>query len=155
MEFSIARFLFFFLLTGITTLSAQKIHEVPELDLNKFTDDWYQFDALNVSFDVEIKATKITSGTIVWADGSSYMGTLKHHIITGKGTYVWANGIRYEGRFLNNQRHGRGSLILQDNTKWYGTWKNHQRHGKGKIYDANGALVRKGVWENGREVTKS
>lgn len=152
MQFHLTRFLFFFLLTITTSLSAQKINSIPELDLDKFTNGWHQFEANTIIFDVEVKDSKIKKGIIVWTDGSRYSGTIKHHIISGRGTYVWPNGIRYEGRFLNNQRDGRGSFILQDNSKWYGTWQDDKQHGKGRIYDAKGKLVRKGVWENGREV---
>lgn len=141
-----------FVVCGTTIGSSQALNVIPTIDIRDLDDGWYKFERGFVSFDVEIINGRMVEGVVVWPDKSKYEGYLDGNNISGRGTYYWPNGIKYQGKFLNNRRQGKGSLILQDNTKWFGPWKDNKQHGKGKIFDANGKLVRKGVWENGREI---
>ena len=45
-------------------------------------------------------------------------------------------------------------MYEKDGTKWSGKWKNNEKNGKGKIFDKEGNLISKGVWENNKLVEK-
>ena len=135
-------------------IQAQEFNFIPSsIDIKALTDGWYKYDLQGTSFDVEIKAGKLTQGNIKWFDGSTYSGTLADTELSGKGTYVWPDGSRYEGAFKKHQRHGKGSFIDAKGIKWSGKWKANQKNGKGKIFDAEGAIIKEGVWSANELVT--
>ena len=136
-------------------IQAQEFNFIPSSqELNDFADGWYKFDLQGTSFDVEVKAGRLAQGNIKWFDGSSYSGTLAGSELSGKGTYTWPDGSKYEGSLKKHQRHGKGSLIDPTGVKWSGKWKNNQKNGKGKIFNAEGELVKEGVWASNQLVTK-
>ncbi|WP_350288543.1 hypothetical protein [uncultured Croceitalea sp.] len=134
--------------SAILSTQAQEFNTIPSSnDLKLLADGWYKFDIEGTFFDTEIRAGKLVKGNIKWFDGSKYSGTLSGFELSGKGTYTWPDGSRYEGALKKHQRHGKGSLIAMDGTKWSGKWKENKKNGKGKVFDAEGNVLKEGIWE--------
>lgn len=139
----------------LSTASAQEIKNVPSnRETSSFSDGWHQFQLQGVTLDVEILSGAYTQGNVKWLDGSTYSGGLSGVYVAGRGTYTWSSGARYEGSFKKGMRHGKGSLILANGDKWSGKWKNNMKNGKGKVFDKDGNVIKKGVWENDKLVSK-
>ena len=58
--------------------------------------------------------------TLLWPDGTRYVGGVKDGKRSGKGTIFWQNGTRFVGNFANDQRNGPGTMILPDGTVYNG-----------------------------------
>lgn len=64
--------------------------------------------------------------TLVWPDGTRYVGGVVAGIRTGKGTIFWQDGTRFVGQFENDMRNGPGTMILPDGTVYTGFFKNDE-----------------------------
>ncbi len=62
--------------------------------------------------------------TLVWPDGTRYVGGVKDGKRSGKGTIFWQDGTRFVGSFVNDLRHGPGTMILPDGTVYNGYFEN-------------------------------
>lgn len=62
--------------------------------------------------------------TLVWPDGTRYVGGVVDGKRTGKGTIFWQDGTRFVGQFSNDMRNGPGTMILPDGTVYTGFFKN-------------------------------
>ena len=58
--------------------------------------------------------------TLVWPDGTRYVGGVKDGKRSGKGTIFWQDGTRFVGTFVDDLRHGPGTMILPDGTVYNG-----------------------------------
>ncbi|MEX0940936.1 MAG: hypothetical protein WD002_00155 [Pseudomonadales bacterium] len=61
--------------------------------------------------------------TLIWADGTRYVGGVENGKRAGKGTIYWQDGTRFVGRFENDLRNGPGTMILPDGTVYNGFFK--------------------------------
>lgn len=58
--------------------------------------------------------------TLIWPDGTRYVGGVKDGKRSGKGTIFWEDGTRFVGNFKNDMREGPGTMILPDGTVYNG-----------------------------------
>lgn len=61
--------------------------------------------------------------TLVWPDGTRYVGGVIDGKRSGKGTIFWQDGTRFVGQFENDMRNGPGTMILPDGTVYTGFFK--------------------------------
>lgn len=64
--------------------------------------------------------------TLVWPDGTRYVGGVKDGKRSGKGTIFWQDGTRFVGTFVDDLRNGPGTMILPDGTVYNGYFENDQ-----------------------------
>lgn len=64
--------------------------------------------------------------TLVWPDGTRYVGGVVDGKRSGKGTIFWQDGTRFVGQFENDMRNGPGTMILPDGTVYTGFFKNDE-----------------------------
>lgn len=62
--------------------------------------------------------------TLLWPDGTRYVGGVKEGKRSGKGTIFWQDGTRFVGTFVDDQRNGPGTMILPDGTVYNGYFEN-------------------------------
>lgn len=86
------------------------------------------------------------SGAGLWKKGGHYSGMWKDNLRHGKGIYYWADGEHYEGEFKADKRDGIGTYTWQNGLYYIGSWKEDKRHGEGVLYEKNGNIRLKGVW---------
>ena len=63
-------------------------------------------------------------GTLMWKDGTKYVGVFKYDKMEGIGTLTYTNGNRYEGEFKEGKMEGKGTFINAEGKKTEGVWKN-------------------------------
>ena len=68
--------------------------------------------------------TESATKTLIWPDGTRYVGGVKDGMRTGKGTIFWQNGTRFIGEFKEDLRNGPGTMILPDGTVYSGIFEN-------------------------------
>ena len=61
--------------------------------------------------------------TLLWPDGTRYVGGIVNGKRTGRGTIFWQEGSRFIGYFENDMRNGPGTMILPDGTVYRGYFK--------------------------------
>ncbi len=88
----------------------------------------------------------------VWETGSSYEGEWVNNMRHGDGVFRWKDGEWYEGRYENDLRTGPGIYHWKDGRRWDGEWLDDMRHGDGMLYEANGKVRVRGVWEKDKLV---
>ena len=64
--------------------------------------------------------------TLVWPDGTRYVGGVLDGKRSGKGTIFWQDGTRFIGQFENDMRNGPGTMILPDGTVYTGFFENDE-----------------------------
>ena len=64
--------------------------------------------------------------TLVWPDGTRYIGGVLDGKRSGKGTVFWQDGTRFVGEFENDKRNGPGTMILPDGTVYTGFFENDE-----------------------------
>lgn len=69
-------------------------------------------------------ATEPATKTLMWPDGTRYVGGVVDGKRTGKGTIFWQDGTRFVGNFENDQRSGPGTMILPDGAVYNGIFEN-------------------------------
>ena len=62
--------------------------------------------------------------TLVWPDGTRYVGGVLDGKRSGKGTIFWQDGTRFIGQFKNDMRNGPGTMVLPDGTVYTGFFEN-------------------------------
>lgn len=63
-------------------------------------------------------------GTMIYTDGSKYVGQWKDGKREGEGVCTFSNGTKYVGQWTNNKRHGHGTLYRVGNEPLTGQWTN-------------------------------
>lgn len=94
----------------------------------------------------EVKEKTIEDNTIIYTDGSKYMGTMKFNERSGKGIYFNDKGTIYDGEWFNNVFHGQGTLYLDDGMIYNGTFVNGCREGKGSLFSQDHSFYYTGEW---------
>tara|TARA_B100000029_G_C17489765_1_gene928656 strand:+ start:422 stop:1363 length:942 start_codon:yes stop_codon:yes gene_type:complete len=61
--------------------------------------------------------------TLVWSDGTRYVGEVIDGKRSGKGTIFWQDGTRFVGEFQNDMRNGPGTMIMPDGEVYSGIFK--------------------------------
>ncbi len=61
--------------------------------------------------------------TLLWPDGTRYVGGIVNGKRTGRGTIFWQEGSRFIGYFEDDMRNGPGTMILRDGTVYRGYFK--------------------------------
>ncbi|MBQ75381.1 MAG: hypothetical protein CMQ20_10225 [Gammaproteobacteria bacterium] len=64
--------------------------------------------------------------TLVWPDGTRYVGGVEDGKRTGRGTIFRQDGTRFVGEFSNDMRNGPGTMILPDGTVYTGYFKDDE-----------------------------
>ena len=64
--------------------------------------------------------------TLVWPDGTRYVGGVVDGKRSGKGTIFWQDGTRFVGQFEDDMRNGPGTMILPDGTVYTGFFRNDE-----------------------------
>ena len=90
----------------------------------------------------------ITENTIVYSDGSVYVGEFENGIKNGYGVYYFSNGDVYEGNFKDDKRNGYGVYYFSNGDEYEGNFENGQITGEGTYRWASGRVYT-GVFENG------
>lgn len=85
-----------------------------------------------------------------YSNGNTYIGELENGNKTGFGKFTWTDGRVYEGTWTNNKRDGFGKIVYKAGDSYIGEWKNDRKNGHGAQYDANGKLIRKGLYVDGK-----
>lgn len=62
--------------------------------------------------------------TLVWPDGTKYIGGVVDGKRNGEGTIYWTDGTKFIGQFKNDLRNGPGSMVLPDGTVHSGYFEN-------------------------------
>ena len=81
-------------------------------------------------------ATEPATKTLMWPDGTRYVGGVVDGKRTGKGTIFWQDGTRFVGNFENDKRSGPGTMILPDGTVYNGNFENDELVSKSSGNDA-------------------
>ena len=64
--------------------------------------------------------------TLVWPDGTRYVGEVRGGVRWGEGTIFWEDGTRFHGHYVAGRRQGTGTMILPDGTLYTGYFENDQ-----------------------------
>ena len=83
-------------------------------------------------------------GSLIWSDGTSYVGEFKDNKINGQGIFIWSDGLKYEGELKDNLLHGQGTLTFPDGSTYVGEFKDDLGNGQGTLTAADGTLIFKG-----------
>ena len=81
---------------------------------------------LNNEFALASKAEAVAEAeikTLIWPDGTRYVGGFENGKRSGRGTIFWQEGSRFIGYFENDKRNGPGTMILPDGTVYRGYFK--------------------------------
>jgi ketosteroid isomerase-like protein len=73
-----------------------------------------------------VHAADSVTKTLVWPDGTRYVGGVKDGKRSGKGTIFWQDGTRFVGQFENDMRNGPGTMILPDGTVYTGFFRDDE-----------------------------
>ncbi len=79
-----------------------------------------------VQTDGKTPARESATKTLVWPDGTRYVGGVVDGKRSGKGTIFWQDGTRFVGMFDNDMRNGSGTMILPDGTVYTGFFKDDE-----------------------------
>lgn len=74
----------------------------------------------------DVTADAPATKTLVWPDGTRYVGGVVDGKRSGKGTIFWQDGTRFVGQFEDDMRNGPGTMILPDGTVYTGFFQNDE-----------------------------
>jgi len=69
-------------------------------------------------------STQSVIRTLVWPDGTRYVGMVFDGKRDGKGTITWQDGTQFVGHFKDDLKNGPGTLILADGSVYSGYFEN-------------------------------
>ncbi|XP_047094878.1 phosphatidylinositol 4-phosphate 5-kinase 9-like [Lolium rigidum] len=73
-------------------------------------------------------------GRYTWANGNSYVGTMRNGLMSGKGVLTWNTGESFQGNWLDGMMHGYGLYTWEDSGYYLGTWTRGFKDGSGTFY---------------------
>ena len=91
------------------------------------------------------------AGSVVFADGSHYVGDLVQGRRSGHGVMAFADGRVYEGSWAADRPHGRGVFTWPDGNRYEGEYRAGLRHGRGIMIMEGGASRYEGWWRDDKE----
>jgi len=80
--------------------------------------------AFGFSAETTASSSDTVNKTLVWPDGTRYVGEVRDGKRWGKGTIFWNDGTRFVGTFANDLRNGPGTMILPDGSVYNGYFEN-------------------------------
>ncbi|MBL4682375.1 MAG: hypothetical protein JKY88_16860 [Pseudomonadales bacterium] len=80
--------------------------------------------AFGFSAETIASSSDTVNKTLVWPDGTRYVGEVRDGKRWGKGTIFWNDGTRFVGTFANDLRNGPGTMILPDGSVYNGYFEN-------------------------------
>ena len=80
-----------------------------------------------------IAGRKHGKGIFTWSNGQRYDGEWADDVINGKGVLHYTNGDRYEGTFTDGEPHGTGTYTMRNGDFYTGAWVSGNRHGQGRL----------------------
>ena len=80
------------------------------------------------------KGEKVGECTLIYADGSHYIGSIRGDKKEGNGKYIWPNGDFYDGTWRDNRMDGTGSFHKHNGGQFVGTFRNNNFHMGGTRY---------------------
>lgn len=86
-------------------------------------------------------------GTCIYTDGTVYSGDWKNGSWDGQGTLIYSDGDIYKGSFHNHIKEGKGTYIYNSGARYDGEWKNDKFNGKGKLLFEDGGVY-DGLWKD-------
>jgi len=87
-------------------------------------------------------------GTVMYADGATYVGGYRDGKKTGKGTMVYPSGAKYFGDWKDGRPDGDGIFLLPDGAVYLGAFSAGWPHGPGRLIGRDGTVTA-GVWKDG------
>ncbi|CAE8648747.1 unnamed protein product [Polarella glacialis] len=94
-------------------------------------------------------------GHYMGKDGREFRGAWREAVIHGCGEYSWPDGRSFCGQYADDQKHGFGVFTWKDGRRFQGFWQGGKQHGYGVTYKPDGAILRQGVWNMGRQPDES
>ena len=86
-------------------------------------------------------------GTMVYADSTVYKGEWKNGMWHGQGELYYPDGDYYHGAFSEHEFNGFGTYVYSDSSKYDGYWKDGMFNGAGTMEYSDGSTY-SGMWEN-------
>eukprot|EP00917_Polyrhabdina_sp_WS-2016_P000343 GHVP01000731.1.p1 GENE.GHVP01000731.1~~GHVP01000731.1.p1 ORF type:complete len:2861 (-),score=520.34 GHVP01000731.1:173-8755(-) len=95
---------------------------------------------------------RMGSGTMTFANGSSYQGGLKNGLPNGKGYLsCWKCNTKYDGQWKDGKPHGKGIVVSgvgNERDIYSGEWNEGKRHGEGRALTRGGAIYMEGTFKD-------
>jgi hypothetical protein len=88
-------------------------------------------------------------GTHSNSDGHKYVGEFKYNGYYGQGTFTWTDGRTQVGECKHSKRNGQVFYTFSDGRKYVGGYENDRFSGQGIEFQANGKVLRSGIWLEG------
>ena len=88
-------------------------------------------------------------GTYTFANGDKYVGEVKDGKSHGQGVYTFASGTKYVGEYRDGKRNGQFTVTYSTGVKYVGEFKNDKKHGHGTQYNADGTILKEGIFKDG------
>jgi hypothetical protein len=89
-------------------------------------------------------------GTHIDKDGNKYVGAFKDGKEYGNGVLTFRSGNKYVGEFRDGKRNGQGTYSFASGNKYIGEFRDEKYNGQGTLYSANGSILQKGTWVDGK-----
>jgi len=89
-------------------------------------------------------------GTLVMANGDTFMGEFVNGSLHGKGSFKSQSGFLYEGQFQGNRFHGLGRAVWPDGSSYEGEFSMGRQHGEG-VFIYKDRRVFRGKYVNGKK----
>lgn len=83
---------------------------------------------------------KAVMSSMLWGDGSEYVGEWVMGFRHGKGSCKFADGSEYAGQWIRGQPNGPGRFTFSDGAYYHGIHVDGIRHGKGKLVYSTGEV---------------
>jgi hypothetical protein len=96
-----------------------------------------------------VEGMRTGQGKYTWPDGDVAEGEFKNSMLHGFVKYTWVAGDIFEGIFVDDKANGPGRYIFASGQVFEGEYKDDRRHGPGTLWDAEGTIIRQGIWEDG------
>ncbi len=84
----------------------------------------------------------------VYSGNLVYTGMFTNRMLNGSGKATWPNMDRYDGEWANDKMNGHGIYYWSTGEYYDGEWKDNKMWGTGKLFNASGAMIQVGIWEN-------
>lgn len=79
-------------------------------------------------------------GSIIFYDGSRYVGQFKEGELHGQGTITFPDGSKYSGEFWNGEINGQGAMAFSNDSEYVGEFKDGALCGRGTITFSDGSF---------------
>ena len=112
--------------------------------------DKNRFDGALSQIEEETQYDLATKDTIKMPNGSKYKGEMQNNVPDGKGEEYFRNGDVYRGEFSKGKRSGHGIFEKKDKFIYEGNFKDNKFEGRGKLLFINGHVF-EGLFKKGKE----